>query len=203
MNPQNGQTPLDYLNQIAPEAPKRPLFTLNMRTIILGALIAVIVIIIIAAVSGALVSARKEPWERLSARLDATATAVDSSSREIKNSQLRSLNSDIKLYITNTKRDLATPLTRAGVDANKLSNSIVTQENSTGMMQRLEDGRLNAKYDSTYAREMSYQLALLLSLLQKLYASSGNSETKTILETAYKNLEPTYTTISNFSASNE
>lgn len=203
MNPQNEQTPLDYLNQIAPEAPKKPLFALNIRTVLFGALAAVVLIIIMAVIGGALTSAQKEPWERFSARLSATATVVDSSSGKIKNSQLRSLNSDIKLYITNTQRDLATPLTKLEIIPSKISPKVVAQETGTGMTERLEDGRLNAKYDSTYAREMSYQLATILSLLQELYASSSSADTRTFLETAYNNLKPTHDAVASFSASNE
>lgn len=203
MNPQNGQTSLDYLNQIAPQAPKKPLFTLNLRTVLLGALIAVVLIIIIASIGGGLSRSRTEPWERLSARLTATAEVVDSSSDKIKNSQLRSLNSDLKLYITNTQRDLATPLKALDINSEKLSKSIVASESSTEMAGRLEDGRLNAKYDSTYAREMRYQLATILALLQQLYGSNVSAQTKATLEAWYDNLLPTYTAISEFSASNE
>ena len=71
------------------------------------------------------------------------------------------------------------------------------------MTERLEDGRLNAKYDSTYAREMSYQTATLLALINQLYKSSALPATKTYLKGAYENLEPTYKALSAFSASNE
>lgn len=203
MNPQNGQTPLDYLNQIAPESQKKPLFAFNLRTIILGALVAVIIIIIIAVVSGAASNSRKDPWQTFAVRLAVTGTIVDSSSSKIKNSQLRSLNSDVKLYITNTQRDIATPLSRLDINPEKLPEAIIAREKGTGMAERLEDGRLNAKYDSTYAREMTYQLATMLALLQQLYSSSSNPEVKEMLETAYNNLKPIYDSISNFSASNE
>ena len=203
MNPQNGQTSLDYLNQIAPQAPKKAPFTLNMRTVLLGGVLAVILIIILATIGGALSGARTEPWQRLSARLEATAVLVDSSTDVIKNSQLRSYNSDLKLYITNTQRDLEKPLTTLGINSEKLSKSIVASESSEEMGARLEDGRLNAKYDSTYSREMSYQLATILALLQQLYGSNVSSETKTSLEDMYNNLLPTYKAISEFSASNE
>lgn len=203
MNPQNGQTPLDYLNEIAPQAPKKPVFALNLRTVVLGAIAVLILIIILANVSSAIVNAQKSPWQQFSAKLAATATVVDSSSNKIKNSQLRSLNSDLKLYITNTQRDLATPLQQLSINPSKLPDSIVRQESSAAMLERLEDGRLNAKYDSTYAREMSYQLATTLALLQQLYASNVGPVTKEFLENAYNNLLPTYTAISEFSASNE
>lgn len=203
MNPQNGQTPLDYLNQIAPQAPKKPVFSLNLRTVILGAVAILILIIIIANIAAAVVNAQKTPWQQLSARLTATAAVVDSSSGKIKNSQLRSLNSDLKLYITNTQRDLAAPLEQLDINTERLPSSVVNQESNTAMLERLEDGRLNAKYDSTYAREMSYQLANTLALLQQLYNSNVGPVTKQFLEDAYNNLLPTYTAISDFSASNE
>ena len=203
MNPQNGQTPLDYLNQIAPQAPKKQLFKLNLRTIIVGLVAFLIVIIIIANIGAALSNARKEPWERFSARLAATTQVVDSSTGKIKNSQLRSLNSDLKLYLTNTQRDLAEPLKALSINPAKLSSSVTTKESSAAMLERLENGRLNAKYDSTYAREMSYQLATTLALLQQLYKSDVGPKTKAYLSNAYKNLAPTYEAIDNFSASNE
>lgn len=203
MNTPNGQTPLDYLNEIAPQAQKKPGFTLNMRTVIFGAIIVFVLIITLVTIVGGINGSRKEPWERFTARLGATTTHVDSSSNKIKNSQLRSLNSDLKLYITNTQRDLAAPLERLEINPSKISKTIIAEETGTGMAERLENGRLNAKYDSTYAREMTYQLATILSLLQQLYAASSNPETRAFLETAYNNLQPTYESIESFSASNE
>lgn len=202
MNP-NGQVPLDYLNQIAPQAPKKPKFTLNLRTIIFAALAVIALIILIATIGGALASSSKEPWQRMAARLDATVLVVDGASGNIKSSQLRSLNSDLKLYLTNTKRDLATPLLALSVDTAKLPKDIISEETGTGITERLENGRLNARYDSTYAREMTYQVATILSQLQILYGSNVGPQTKATIQTAYDNLLPTYKTLSTFSASNE
>lgn len=203
MNPQNGQTSLDYLNQIAPQAPKQPGFTWNLRTILLLAVVAVLVIIGIVAVSNAFSGAKKEPWQRFSAQLTATTEVVDSSSNKIKNSQLRSYNSDLKLFLANTTRDLTPFLTVVGVSIKEIPASVLADESNTEMLENLEDGRLNAKYDSTYAREMSFQLAKMLAVLQQLYATDIGPKTKEYLEKTYDDLEPIYDGISNFSASNE
>lgn len=203
MNPQNGQTSLDYLNQIAPEAPKPAGFGLNIKTVALigGALIVLVIIIsIIAAAAG---NNPKSDWERLSARLSATEAVTAKANTLIKNSQLRSTNSNLKLYITNTKRDLAPILVEKGIDVEKLPENTVAKENGTGMTERLETGRLNAKYDSTYAREMSYQLGTILALYQRLNSSSRSTADKEFLATAFENLKPTQESIANFSASNE
>lgn len=201
--PPRGNTSLDYLNEIAPSSTKKPLFEMNLKTIIIGAVGAIILIIIISAIAGSLGGGKKEPWQRLSARLTATYAVVDKAGVNIKNSQLRSLNGNVKIFITNTQRDLGPTLARLEVDTKKIPASITTSENGTGMDTRLEDGRLNAKYDSTYVREMTYQLSRILSLLKQLYTSSGNATTKEFLQTTYNSLEPTYKAISEFSASNE
>lgn len=176
---------------------------LTFRKVIIGAIIAVILVIILVAVAGSIGSSSKTPWQQLSARLAVTTKVASDSSTKLKNSQLRSLNSDLKLYLTNTTRDLATPLGKLSIDSAKLPAEVTKQENSTGITDRLENARLNAKFDSTYAREMSYQLSTILSLYQQLYTSGGSTETKTFLKAAYDNLLPTQQAMANFSASTE
>lgn len=203
MNPQNGQTPLDYLNQIAPQTPKKQRFQLNMRTVIFGGVIAVVLVIILALTVSGLAGRGKEPWQTLSARLTTTQTIANDATTNLKNSQIRSANSDLKIYLTNTQRDLAAPLQRADIDPKKLPASVSMQESATAMIERLEDGRLNAKFDSTYAREMSYHLSTILALHQQLYAASKNPSTREFLSNSFSSLEKIQEDFANFSASNE
>lgn len=203
MNQQASQVPINYLDQISAAPPKKPFFSLSLRTVIIGAILVVIVIIITSIVIGSINSGQKEPWQRLSVKLSVTTDVANDSTKLIKSSALRSLNSDLKLYLTNTNRDIAKILIKAGVETAKIPASITKDEKGTGISDRLEDARLNAKYDSTYAREMSYQLSTLLSLYQKLYSSSHSSETKTFLKSAYDNLLPTQQAIAEFSSSTE
>ena len=202
MNPSN-QAPLDYLNQIAPTEARKSPFKLGPKLFIIIGIVLVLIVIVLSVAVNNINNSRREPWQTLSARLDTTEKIATASTDTIKNSQLRSLNSDVKIYLTNTKRDLQTPLTAQSIKATELPATITTQEANTDMTARLETGRLNAKFDSTYAREMSYQLATVLTLLQKLYASSGSDANKTFLKTAYDNLAPTQKAIAEFSASNE
>lgn len=202
MNP-NAPVPANYLDQIAAPQIKKPRLQFNLKTIILLGLALLIVVGGISAVGGALTESRKKPWEQLSARLDSTAEIIDSSSGLIKNSQLRSTNSSLKLYLANATRDIATPLQSLKIDAKKIPKEVTAAESTTEILATLDDARLNAVYDSTYAREMSYQLSKLLTLLQQLYASSSKESTKTFLETTYTNLQPLQKTLASFSASNE
>lgn len=203
MNPPNGQTPLDYLNQIAPQAPKQKKLGLNLRTVLIGGIILVVLVIILSIAAGAIVNSRKDPWQQLSARLTTTKGIVDDASKKLKNSQIRSANSDLQLYLTNTQRDLTPQLAAQGIKVDALSDSIVAEEKRSAMIKRLEDARLNAKFDSTYAREMNYQLSTLLALYQKMYAAGGSSSQRAYLESAYDNLAPIHKSIADFSASNE
>ena len=202
MNPQQ-ELPPNYLDEIAPQAQKHSFILGKTQLIILIGIIAVVIISIIAVVVGQISNGRLEPWERLSARLTSTSAIVQSSNGKIKNSQLRSTNSSLSLLLTNTQRDLATPLTTMGIKSEKLSASVVASESSDEMIARLEDARLNAKYDSTYAREMSFQLSNLLTLLRQMYSSSSSETNKAFLTATYNSVEPIQKSLSEFSASNE
>ncbi len=202
MNPQQPLSP-DYLDQIAPQTLKHSFMLNKTRLIIFVGIIAIILVIILALVIGAINNQRKEPWERLSFRLAATSEIAESSQGKIKNSQLRSTNSTLTISITNAQRDIAAPLEIVGIDTTEPSPAIVTSESSADMLARLEDARLNAKYDSTYAREMSFQLSNLLTLLRQIYSSSSNDINRTFLKTTYDNFEPLQKSLAEFNASNE
>jgi hypothetical protein len=202
MNPQQ-PLPHDYLDQIAPQTIKRPFLFSKGRKIIFIGIIALIVVIVLAVIASAVGASRTEPWERLTAKLSSTAEVAKSSEGKIKNSQLRSINSNLQISLTNTQRDLVAPSQSIGINARKISPSILASESSVAMLARLEDARLNAKYDSTYAREMSYQLSNLLTLLRQTYSASSNDLNKKFLMDTYNNFEPVQISLSEFSASNE
>lgn len=202
MNPQQ-ELPPNYLDEIAPQAQKRSFALGKTRLIVLVGILAIIVTCILALIIGQINSGRTVPWERLTAHLTSTNKIVESSEGKIKNSQLRSINSNLKILLTNTQRDLAAPLVTIGINSKKLSPSVVASESSDKTLTRLEDARLNAKYDSTYAREMSYDLSNLLTLLRQLYSSSSNLKNKLFLQTTYDNFAPVQKSLAEFSASNE
>ncbi|MBC7459680.1 hypothetical protein H7200_03145 [Candidatus Saccharibacteria bacterium] len=191
--------PSDYLNQIAPQAPKRMPFKLGIKQVALlgGALI--LLVIILSVVVNSIAGGSRQPLERLSARLTATESVVVDAQSNLKSSQLRSLNSNLKIYMTNTNRDVTAPLLTAGIESKKISASIVTSESTDSLTARLENARLNAVYDRTYAREMSYQLSTLLTLMNQIYGSTNNQQLKTFLKSSYDNLVPTQKSFADFS----
>jgi hypothetical protein len=208
MNPDSPQTPItppsgvDYLNQIAPKQQKKLSFARGPRLLILIGAILVLVVIAAAIVLNIISQSTRYPLEQMTARLNATQEIVTSAKSNLKNSELRGLNSNLGLYLTNTNRDIAEPLLSAGVNVDKLDEKVVSDESSEPILSRLEDARLNAIYDRTYAREMAYQLETLIALMKQIYSSTGNSELKEFLQTTYASLEPTQKAFAEFNAAN-
>ncbi len=197
--PQPNFTP-DYLNQIAVQSTKQPP---NKKILILAGMgLAVVIVIIISIALTAFASHTTEYMQRLTARLMTTQTIATNAQTNIKSSDLRSLNTNLQLYLTNTLRDIDTPLKNEKIDPAKLDKTIVTSEAATDMINRLENGRLNAVFDRTYAREMAYQLDSIIALLDQVESSTGSQSLKSFIDSARTNLQPTQKAFSDFNATN-
>lgn len=192
---------VDYLNQIAPQAPKRKIPLTRKQMVIAGVLAGAFVIVMILVIAVGL-GGSKKPEEQLAARLQSTQTIVSDADTKLNDSQLRALNSNLNIFLTNTNRDIAAPLLKDKIDATKLDKSVITSEAGVDVTARLEDARLNAVYDSTYAREIAYRLATIVSLMRQINSSTHNQDLKTFLASAYTNLLPTQKAFEDFNATN-
>jgi hypothetical protein len=204
-SPEPGLTPspnpsLDYLNQIAPQAPKKLRFSLIQMIIIgvvgLAIIISAIVIFNFVANSG------KNNLEHLAARLQSTETIVGTAQSKIKSTSLRALNSNLKIYLTNTNRDIVDPLSKQSVSITKMDKTIVSSEAGKDVTDRLEDARLNAIYDRTYAREIAYRLETILALMHQINDTTSSTSLKSFLQDSITNLEPTQKSFEDFNATN-
>lgn len=207
MNPEQPTTPptlpsTDYLNQIAPNAPKKPIFKFGPRLLIMIGVALVVLVAIVAITVNVVVAQQRKPLQQLAARFTATEAVATDAQDNIKSSQLRSLNSNLKIYLTNTNRDIGTPLLSAGVDTKKISDDVTNTESTDAMTSRLEDARLNARFDRIYALEMSTQLETLIILMTEILNSTSNQELRAFLESARLNLEPTQKAMADFNAAN-
>lgn len=194
------QYPVDYLNQISGQPQKPGLSSKLFLGIIGGAIALVILVVILMATSGG--GGSKDKMQTLAARLVTLQTIASDSQKTIKSGDLRSTNSNLTIFLTNTNRDIVEPLAKNNVDATKLDEKIVAQESGEALTAELEDARLNAVFDRTYAREMSYQLDTVSVLIREIYNSTNNSSFKTFLENTNTNLEPLREQFSDFNAAN-
>ena len=195
--------PTDYLNQIAPQTPKKPLFRFGLKQVIMigGAL--VVLVIILSVIVTSVSSGKTDPLQHLAARLTATQGVVTGAQGNLKSSKLRSVNSNLNLFLTNTNRDITAPLTAMHIDTTKLSKNIVTSESTIALSARLENARLNATFDSTYAREMAYQLGTSMTLMNQIYTSTTNTQLKIFLKATYTSLTPTQQSFADYSSAND
>ena len=188
--------PVDYLNQIAPnQTHKINLF--NKQPLLLGG-IGIIVLLIVTIIVASLMSGGIKPTERLAARLTATASVVDDAKTKMKSSQLRAINATLSSLLINSVRDITPILTKDGIKIDKLSKSVVATESTDAMMARLEDARLNVKYDRIYAQEMATQLENILILMNQIENSTSSSSLKTYLSDNITNLQPIQKQFSDF-----
>jgi hypothetical protein len=204
MNPnQPTQTSYDYLNQIATKHQKKS-FLRGLKPIhyIFGGIIIVALLIVIIGLIGNSITAGLKPPKQLAARLTATTSIVTNAQSKLKSTELRTLNSNLSIYLTNTNRDIVKPFAEINVNTAEPDDHIVKAESTTALAARLEDARLNGTFDKDYAREMAYQLENTLALMKKIYTSSGNNDVKTFLESAYTNLQPTQKSFADFDAAN-
>ncbi len=200
MNPNQPDYSIDYLNQIAPQAPKKSWLTRKQLIIagVLGLLVFLALIMMVAAVS----NNRPEPTRQLAARLKATEAIVSNAQKGLNSTQLRTLNSNLKIYLTNANRDIVAPLAKVGINVAKLDKNLVASEAGATMTSRLEDARLNAVYDRTYAREIAYQLETVTTLMSQVYNATRNKDLKTFIDETRINLDPIQKQFAEFNAAN-
>jgi hypothetical protein len=196
-NPIN-PVPTDYLDQISNDSGKKSNI-ITSKPILVG-IIAIVVLMLIIGISS-MFSGGAKPSERLAAKLTITSETVDAATSNIKASKLRALNSDLKLYLTNTIRDIEPILLKNNVKISKLDAKVLATESNAELLLRLEDARLNVIYDRTYAREISYQLDTILTLMRQTKKNASSDSLKTFLDGAITNLEPIQQDFSDYNQS--
>lgn len=188
--PQGTQYSIDYLNQIAPKPQKQGL---NNRLFLIiiggGLLLALIVLVLTLTNSG---SGPTQKMQTFAARVQSLEKITADAQRNIKSNDLRGTNSNLTLFLTNTDQGMTTPLKNNNVDVKTLDPTVLASAKSDGdaLTAKLEDARLNAVFDRTYAQEMSYQLSTLRTLMSSIYTSSGSKSLKDFLQTTDNTLVP-------------
>lgn len=195
------QIPSDYLNQIAAPAQVKTMNPLLLWSMIGGLLVLGIIIVI--AISSGSQGPSSSSLTAVAAKLSNLKALSQSAEDNIQSSELRTLNSSLTLVLTNTNRDMAAPLKAQDISLKDKKNKtvIAAQKDLTELESRLEDARLNAAFDRTYAREMTYALKTLQSDMTVLYKKSRSKSLKTALDTGYENLTPLTKEFENFNAS--
>jgi len=201
MYPENNQAPIDYLNQIAPAPHKQKLSLRALIAIIVGiGLIIALFVAVVSALSGGS-SSTSTNMQTLAARLQAMQEVTDKSQATIQSSNLRGTNSNLKIFLTNANHDIIAPLSANGIEIKKLDKAIVAKEKTDKITTDLENARLNAVFDDTYAREMAYKLTTVSLLMDQIYSHTKSTSMKDFLVKTDDNLQPIKTQLEAFNAS--
>lgn len=194
---QPGQSPytpqppssIDYLNQIASPNSSSGGFSRKKLAIIGGLVVMVFIGLAIMILSNAGPNPTRM-GQQLAARLNATTPIVAEAQENIQSGQLATLNSTLRIYLTNTGTKLAEPLGRIGVNSEKLPGNIVTEESQEELAAKLEDARLSGTFDRVYIREMTYQLERIVLLMNQIHTNTRSNSVKEALSTSYESLKP-------------
>ncbi|HET6746634.1 MAG TPA: hypothetical protein VFH06_00830 [Candidatus Saccharimonadales bacterium] len=197
MNPDQNQYPIDYLNQIAPQQPKAGMSRSKFLLLMGGGLFLIIIVVVLMLSAGG--GGPKDKMQTLAARMITLQDISKKAQPNLKSSALRATNSSLTILLTNANRDIADPLKINGIDVTKLDKNIQAKEDGQALKDKLEDARLNAVYDRTYAREMTYQLQTTSALMGDIYDNSNSKSLKDFLLATDNNLQPITKSLSEFS----
>lgn len=201
MQPDQNQYPIDYLNQIAPQQ-KKPGLSTKMMILIGGGVGLLLIIAGFMIFSSGSSAGPTQKMQRLAARMTTLHDIASKSQKEIKSGTLRNTNSNLAIFLTNANRDIEDPLSKNGVDIKKIDKSIEEAESGDELRATLEDARLNAVFDRTYAREMAYQLETVQALISDIYNKTGSKSLKEFLKATDSNLQPIVDQLAEFNAAN-
>lgn len=199
-NPNQQQYSIDYLNEIAPQGPKPGMSNKIFLFAVGGGLLIAIAVGLMLLTSGG--GGPKEQMQTLAARLQTLQTIAGESQKTIKSGELRSANSSLSILLANANRDIAEPLLNNGIDVKKLDKAILAEESGEELKKTLEDARLNAIFDRTYAREIAFQLDTIAALMGDVHASTKSKSLKEFLVNTDKNLQPIKKQMTEFNAAN-
>ena len=138
----------------------------------------------------------------LNSRITNLTETITTNREYVKSTNLRAATSTLTNVLAATTSATAPITTTDEYDSYANSSSaeeILTtlQEEFTTLNTSLENARLNARLDATYATEIAYQIILLTQLEQSCIDSTTDESVKTALTTSKENLNNLYTDFQN------
>ena len=193
------QSPMDYLNQISTPTPQKTLNPIVLWAAIGSVIVIAIVVFMMVLSSG---TGNNDRITTIAAQLNALKTVSKDATENIQGSDLRTLNSNFSLTMTNVTRDMTDTVTTLGGSTDENNSKVVVVTNDTkAMTDRLEDARLNSTYDRTYAREMAYYLKKLHTEMSELYTSTQSESAHTFLKKADSDISSFTESFANYNGS--
>lgn len=136
------------------------------------------------------------------ARIETLQAATKEQQSHLTENELSSMNTTLTTSLGSMGTELKSSLKDAKIKTELIGDAKKTEKAySDKLSKTLEDAYLTGALDRVYAREMSYQLSILKSYLQKLKTASGNRKAiADYVATNSKTLDAATKSFSNFTS---
>lgn len=191
--------PVDYLNEIAPKQQPVQINRFAVFGLIGGVLLLAFAIIMMMVNSQP--NYTKQAQSTL-ARIETLQAATKEQQSRLTENELSSMNTTLTTSLGSMGTELKSSLKDAKIKTELVGDAKKTEKTySDKLSKTLEDAYLTGSLDRVYAREMSYQLSILKSYLQKLKTASGNRKAiADYVATNSKTLDAATKSFSNFTS---
>ncbi len=202
----------EYLNQISSsirpaKMPKSSsgiggIFSSIYFKIGIGALIALILIMIVGSILGGGNSDMKTDLATLELRLEGTTEVISEYQQYLKSSRLKSISAALGSELTNTAKKIETYLDeKYEYDTGSLSSTITdaAEYDRISLNNDLFEAKINGLLDRIFVHKMDHEITTFMSEEQAIISSADDSDVQSILKTSYSSLTTIYDEISSFS----
>ncbi len=191
--------PVDYLNEIAPKQQPVQVNRFAVFGLIGGVLLLAFAIVMMMVNSQP--NYTKQAQSTL-ARIETLQAATKEQQSRLTENELSSMNTTLTTSLGSMGTELKSSLKDAKIKTELLGDAKKTEKAYADKLSKtLEDAYLTGSLDRVYAREMSYQLSILKSYLQKLKTASGNRKAiADYVATNSKTLDAATKSFSNFTS---
>lgn len=191
--------PVDYLNEIAPKQQPVQMNRFAVFGLIGGVLLLAFSVVMMMVNSQP--NYTKQAQSTL-ARIETLQAATKEQQSRLTENELSSMNTTLTTSLGSMGTELKSSLKDAKIKTELVGDAKKTEKAySDKLSKTLEDAYLTGALDRVYAREMSYQLSILKSYLQKLKTASGNRKAiADYVATNSKTLDAATKSFSNFTS---
>ena len=191
--------PVDYLNEIAPKPQPVQMNRFAVFGLIGGVLLLAFSVVMMMVNSQP--NYTKQAQSTL-ARIETLQAATKEQQSRLTENELSSMNTTLTTSLGSMGTELKSSLKDAKIKTELVGDAKKTEKAySDKLSKTLEDAYLTGSLDRVYAREMSYQLSILKSYLQKLKTASGNRKAiADYVATNSKTLDAATKSFSNFTS---
>lgn len=176
-----------YLDQIATPSQQKTINPLLLWAMIGGVVLVVIIFAMVLLSSGG--PSQTERIAGLLARTQSLKTMTQDSVKTIKDSKLRAANGSLTAILSGMENEFTAQLSSSGGNLPKRPADDPIAAEFTATSEKLEDARLNERFDTVYAREIAYQIKKIRTEFSIIYDNSKSESFKEILAKEDKSLE--------------